>query len=42
MISLVIKLLIRLHVYQNNNEIPRERYISPNERQQNIDELRLI
>ena len=25
-----------------NNEIPKERYISPNERQQIIDELRLI
>ena len=25
-----------------NNEIPRERYISPQERQQIIDELRLI
>ena len=25
-----------------NNEIPKERYISPQERQQIIDELRLI
>ena len=25
-----------------NNEIPKERYISPKERQQIIDELRLI
>ena len=25
-----------------NNEIPKERYISPQERQKNIDELRLI
>ena len=27
---------------ENNNEIPKERYISPQERQQVIDELRLI
>ena len=25
-----------------NNEIPKERYISPQERQQIVDELRLI
>ena len=25
-----------------NNEIPKERYVSPKERQQIIDELRLI
>ena len=27
---------------KTNNEIPKERYISPKERQQIIDELRLI
>ena len=31
-----------LHSNQANNEIPKERYISPHERQQIIDELRLI
>ena len=31
---------IRLN--EGNNEIPKERYISPKERQQIIDELRLI
>ena len=31
-----------LHSNKANNEIPKERYISPQERQQIIDELRLI
>ena len=31
-----------LHSNEANNEIPKERYISPQERQQIIDELRLI
>ena len=31
-----------LHPNEANNEIPKERYISPQERQQIIDELRLI
>ena len=30
------------HSNEANNEIPKERYISPQERQQIIDELRLI
>ena len=43
----VIKLLIRLQVHQKkshdevNNEIPKERYLSPKERQKIIDELKL-
>ena len=31
-----------LHSNESNNKIPKERYISPQERQQIIDELRLI
>ena len=31
-----------LHSNESNNEIPKERYISPRERQKIIDELRLI
>ena len=31
-----------LHSNEANNEIPKERYIYPKERQQIIDELRLI
>ena len=31
-----------LHLNETNNETPKERYISPQERQQIIDELRLI
>ena len=31
-----------LHSNEANNKIPKERYISPQERQQIIDELRLI
>ena len=31
-----------LQLNKANNEIPKERYISPQERQQIIDELRLI
>ena len=31
-----------LHSTESNNEIPKERYISPQERQKVIDELRLI
>ena len=31
-----------LHSNESNNEIPKERYISPQERQKIIDELRLI
>ena len=33
---------MELHSDETNNEIPKERYISPRERQQIIDELRLI
>ena len=33
---------IELSLNEANNEIPKERYISPQERQQIIDELRLI
>ena len=33
---------IELHSNETNNEIPKERYISPKEREQIIDELRLI
>ena len=32
----------KLHSKESINEIPKERYISPEERQQIIDELRLI
>ena len=32
----------QLHSNEANHEIPKERYISPQERQQVIDELRLI
>ena len=31
-----------LHSNESNNQIPKERYISPQERQKIIDELRLI
>ena len=33
---------MELHSNEANNEIPKERYISPQERQKIIDELRLI
>ena len=33
---------MELHSNEANNEIPKKRYISPQERQQIIDELRLI
>ena len=33
---------MELHSNEANNEIPKERYISPQEKQQIIDELRLI
>ena len=33
---------MELHSNEANNEIPKERYISPQERQQIVDELRLI
>ena len=31
-----------LHSNETNNEIPKERYISPEKRQQILEELRLI
>ena len=34
--------LTKLHSKEANNEIPKERYISSQERQQIVDELRLI
>ena len=33
---------MELHSNKTNDEIPKERYISPQERRQIIDELRLI
>ena len=36
------KSLKELHSEETNNEIPKERYISPEEREQIIDELRLL
>ena len=40
--SMIKKSPRELSLNEANNEIPKERYISPQERQQIIDELRLI